>query len=240
MRKKCGGTRQGSRPVLLFIPILHYFSFGYIFKTMIKLKVILGSTREGRFGDKPAKWIADKAKEREGVEVELLDLRDYPMPFFKESVSPSYATEPYSDPVVQKWTAKIAEADAYVIATPEYNHSTSAVLKNAMDYVYRGWNRKPAAFIAWGSTGGARAVEQLRQVAAELQMAPVRDAVHIQWPVLVAITEAKGDPASFAPVDMAAKNMLDQLLWWANALQTAREQANASVNIPVLNKEVKV
>src|SRR5665213_949628 len=106
----------------------------------LKIKVILGSTRQGRFGDKPAHWIFDEAKKKEGVEVEYLDLRDYALPFFDEPAPPSSIKEPYINPVVQKWTAKIADGDAIIVVTPEYNHGYPAVLKNALDYVYKEWN----------------------------------------------------------------------------------------------------
>src|SRR6266481_6795301 len=105
----------------------------------LHIKVIIGSIREGRFSEKTANWIFGEAKNLEGVTAELLDLRDYPMPFFNEAVTPSYMKEPYANPVVQKWTAKIAEGDAFIIVTPEYNHGYPAVLKNALDYVYREW-----------------------------------------------------------------------------------------------------
>src|SRR5579884_661034 len=146
---------------------------------MLKIKVIIGSTREGRFADKPACWIFNELKKREGVEVELLDLRDFDLPFFNESKTPSSITEPYQNEVVKRWTAKIAEADGFVMVTPEYNHSFSAVLKNAIDWVYKEWNKKAVAFVSYGSVMGGRSIEQLRLVAVEVQMAPVRAAVHI-------------------------------------------------------------
>ncbi|HVN26422.1 MAG TPA: NAD(P)H-dependent oxidoreductase [Candidatus Paceibacterota bacterium] len=192
----------------------------------IRIKVISGTTREGRFGDKPARWIADEAAKLPGVEVELLDLRDYKLPFFNEPVSPSMIKEPYANPVVQAWTRKIADGDAFIIVTAEYSHGYPAVLKNALDYVSREWNRKPVAFVSYGGVGGARSVEQLRTVVIELQMAPIRNAVHIQWPVYAAIAEAdKVTPELFAPVEGMKNGMLEQLMWWANALKTARMAA---------------
>ena len=103
------------------------------------IKVIAGSTREGRFSDKAAAWIADELKKQSNVSVEILDLRDYDMPFFNEVVSPSFKQEPYKNEAVARFTNKITEGDAYVIVTPEYNHSTSGVLKNALDWVYQEW-----------------------------------------------------------------------------------------------------
>ena len=147
--------------------------------TPLNIKVIAGSTREGRFSDKAAAWIAEEIKKQEEVVVEVLDLRDYNMPFFNEPMSPSFKQEPYTNEAVTRFTKKIEEGDAFVIVTPEYNHGTSGVLKNALDWVYPEWNNKPIAFVSYGSVGGARAVEQLRLNAIELQMAPIRAAVHI-------------------------------------------------------------
>ncbi len=189
----------------------------------ISVKVIVGSTRVGRFSDKPATWIAEELKQHEGLSVEILDLQDYEMPFFNEPVSPSYKTEPYKHEVVVRFTAKIAEADAYVIVTPEYNHGTSGVLKNAMDWVYQEWNNKPVAFVSYGSVGGARAVEHLRLTAVELQMAPIREAVHFlgneYFPVLFGHAPASD---MFAKATDQAGKMITQLSWWARALKNAR------------------
>jgi len=159
----------------------------------------------------------------------LLDLRDYPMPFFDEPVSPSQIKEPYAHPVVQKWTAKIAEADGFIIVTPEYNHGYPAVLKNAFDYVGKEWNKKAIGFVSWGSVGGARAIEQLRGVAIELQLAPIRTSVHIPAPVyMAAINEkAPANPELFKPVEPNANAFLDQLIWWTKALKTARDSEKA-------------
>ncbi|MDR3581950.1 MAG: NAD(P)H-dependent oxidoreductase [Candidatus Pacebacteria bacterium] len=185
----------------------------------LKIKVILGSTRQQRFGEQPAKWIFEKAKAK-GLDVELLDLRDYPLPFFDEPVSPSMIKEPYAEPNVAKWTAKIAEADAFVMIAAEYNHGYTAVLKNAIDYVGKEWHKKPVAFVGYGSVGGGRAVEQLREVAIETQMAPVRNAVHLTnfWGLL----DEKG-AMNFSSFEGAGDGMLDQLVWWAKALKTARD-----------------
>lgn len=185
----------------------------------LKIKVILGSTRQQRFGEQPAKWITEKAKTK-GFDVELLDLRDYPMPFFDEAVSPSMKKGPYANPVVEQWTAKIAEADGFVIIAAEYNHGYTAVLKNAIDYVGKEWNKKPVAFVGYGSAGGARAVEQLREVAAEVQMTSVRNAVHMMnfWSHL----DEKG-VMNFSPFEAAGDAMLDQLMWWTKALKAARD-----------------
>jgi NAD(P)H-dependent FMN reductase len=187
----------------------------------LKIQIIMGSTRQGRFGEQPAKWIYELARKRENLDVELLDLRDYPMPFFDEAVSPAMANPmQYTNEVAEKWVNKIAEADGYIFVTPEYNHGYSAVLKNAIDYAYREWNKKPVGFVAYGSVGGARAVEQLRQVVAELQMASMRTSVHIVAPWNLLNENGKLKTEQF---DSSANTMLDQLIWWGRALKEARK-----------------
>ncbi len=189
----------------------------------LKVKVIVGSTREGRFSDKAAAWIGAEVMKQEGVEVEVLDLRDYDMPFFNEAVSPSYIQTPYAHEAVARFTQKIAEGDAYIMVTPEYNHSTSGVLKNALDWVYQEWNNKPVAFVSYGSVGGARAVEHLRLIAIELQMAPIRTAIHIpgEHYFPVAFGKAEAGPL-FASLAEPAQGLVTQLLLWARALRTVR------------------
>ena len=146
----------------------------------MKISVIVGSTRQGRFSEKPAQWILQQLQKREGIEARLLDLRDFPMPFFDQPMPPAMpGRPPYEHEVVKKWTAQIAASDGFVFVTPEYNYGTSAVLKNAIDWVYPEWNRKAAAFVSYGSAMGARAVQQLRETAIEIQMAPIRSSVHI-------------------------------------------------------------
>ena len=189
----------------------------------LRIKVIAGSTRAGRFSDQAAVWIAEEIKKQDGVVVEVLDLLDYPMPFFNEPVSPSYKQEPYKNEAVARFTLKIQEGDAFVLVTPEYNHGTSGVLKNALDWVYPEWNNKAVAFVSYGSVGGARAVEQLRLNAIELQMAPIRTSVHIPgeqyFPVIMGGANAQ---ELFASLAQKAEAMITQLLWWAGALKNAR------------------
>jgi NAD(P)H-dependent FMN reductase len=122
---------------------------------MTVISVIVGSTRQGRFSEKPAQWILGHLKKRDDVEARLLDLRDFPMPFFDQPVPPAMPGRlPYENEVVQKWTAEIAQADGFVFVTPEYNFGPSAVLKNAIDWVYPEWNRKAAAFVSYGGAAG--------------------------------------------------------------------------------------
>ncbi|MFA5932411.1 MAG: NAD(P)H-dependent oxidoreductase [Candidatus Paceibacterota bacterium] len=193
-------------------------------KTLIKIKVIIGSTREGRFSDKAAAWITEEIKKQNGIIVEMLDLRDYDMPFFNEAVSPSFKKEPYENEAVARFTKKIDEGDAFIMVTPEYNHSTSGVLKNAIDWIGPEWNNKPIAFVSYGSVGGARAVEQLRLIAIELQMAPIREAIHINGEQYFPVIMGGGDHLKLlASYEDKAQNMISRLFWWAKALKTARE-----------------
>src|SRR3990167_1200076 len=192
--------------------------------TPLNIKVIAGSTREGRFSDKAAAWIAEEIKKPKGVAVEVLDLRNYDMPVCNEPMSPSFKQEPYKNEAVARFTKKIEEGDAFVMVTPEYNHGTSGVLKNALDWVYPEWNNKPVAFVSYGGVGGARAVEQLRTNAIELQMAPLRNAVHNPgeqyFQVLFGKINAKD---LFALQSEQVKAMITQLLWWTRALKNARK-----------------
>jgi len=143
----------------------------------LKIGIVISKIREGRFGDKPVRWILEVASERTDLEVEIVDLRDYPLPLFEEAAGPAFAPPHFS--VAQRWGEKMAEFDGYLFVTAEYNHSIPGVLKNALDNAYPEFNKKPAAFVCYGGVGGARAIEQLRLICIELQMAPTRTAVHI-------------------------------------------------------------
>ncbi len=191
----------------------------------LNIKVILGSTREGRFSDKPGNWILGELQKRGDVSAELIDLRDYQMPFFDELVSPGYKKEEYTNEAVERWRNKIKEADGFVVIAPEYNHGYPAVLKNAFDYVYPEWNKKAVGFVSYGSAMGARSVEQLREVAVELQLAPIRNAIHMPYDVLVASGKGTPEAEIFAPYAERATGLIDQLLWWTKALKTARVAA---------------
>jgi NAD(P)H-dependent FMN reductase len=188
----------------------------------VKIAVIIGTTRAVRFASKPAEWIADIASQRDDMIVEVLDLREYPMPFFDEVASNAWA--PSHNEVAQRWQKKVAEFDGYIFVSAEYNRGVPAVLKNALDYAYPEWNKKPAAFVGYGSVGAARAIEQLRLIAVELQMAPIRTGVHIQGADFMAVWKGGKDIAELSYLRPNAADMLDQLVWWTNALKTAREQ----------------
>lgn len=188
-----------------------------------ELKIIIGSTRPNRFSDKAASWFAEIAKRDENFNIEVLDLRDYPMPFFEEPTSPSHMKlGDYKNEVVKKWWRKIEEGDAFVIVSPEYNHGYSAVLKNALDYVFAPWNNKPVAFVGYGSVGGGRAIEQLREVAVELQMAPIRNAVHILAPWFLLEADGSLKKGALDSYNGAAEGVLKQLSWWAETLRVGR------------------
>ncbi len=190
---------------------------------MLKVKVIVGSTRPQRFSEKIVPWVNEALGKRSDLEVEVLDLREYQLPYFDMPMSPAYVQNgEYPSELVRAWAAKIGEADAYVIIAPEYNHGYSAVLKNALDVVYGEWNRKIVGFVSYGSVGGGRAVEQLRQVAVELQMASTRTAVHIQAPWLLSGEDGQLKPGVLDSYTHALEDMLDQLEWWGNALKAAR------------------
>jgi len=185
-----------------------------------KIAIILSTTRATRFADRPAKWIHDLAAARGDMDVEAIDLRDYPMPFFDEPASNAYV--PSSDAVAQRWQKKVAEFDGYIFVTAEYSHGIAAVLKNALDYAYPEWNRKAAACLGYGSVGGARAVEQLRTNLVELQVAPTRTGVHIQGGDFFDALLKGRDLEDLPYIRDNAVAMLDELLWWTKALMVAR------------------
>jgi NAD(P)H-dependent FMN reductase len=190
---------------------------------MTTISVIVGSTREGRFSEKPAQWIFQYLRKRDAIDARLLDLRDFPMPFFDQPLTPSMpGRAPYENEVVKRWTAAIAASDGFVFVTPEYNYGPAAVLKNALDWVYPEWNRKAAAFVSYGSVSGARSVQQLREVLIELQMAPIRPSVHIPVATLWAHFQGGDVGKGLAELEAPAKAMIDDLLWWTSALKKAR------------------
>jgi NAD(P)H-dependent FMN reductase len=190
--------------------------------TIPKIAIIISTTRTTRFGDKPAKWIGDIAAQRTDMVSEIIDLRDFPMPFFDEVASNAWV--PTTNEVAQRWQKKVAAFDGYIFVTAEYNRGVPAVLKNALDYAYPEWNRKAAAYVGYGSVGGARAVEQLRLISVELQMAPTRTGVHIQGADFMAAWKQGKDLKDIPHLQQNASDMLDQLVWWTNALKAARER----------------
>ena len=187
---------------------------------MTKIGIILGSTRPNRNGEQVAKWVYETAARRSDAEFELVDLRDYPLPHLDEPLPPSMGQ--YQNDHTKEWADKIASFDGFVIVTPEYNHSTSGVLKNAIDYLYAEWNNKAVGFVSYGAVGGARAAEQLRLISGELQMADVRQQV-----ALSLLTDFE-NYSVFKPsaYHVAALNtLLDQVVAWSSALAPLRDPA---------------
>jgi NAD(P)H-dependent FMN reductase len=192
---------------------------------MRHIEVVLGSTRDGRFGEKVAAWVVDRVSRRDDASFELIDLRDYPLPFFDQA-PPARTGRDYPNDHSAGLGRRLDRADGFLILTPEYNHGYPAVLKNAMDHTFPEWNRKPVAFAGWGNVGGARAIEQLRLVAVEFEMAPMRHAVHVLPDVMRASREAGADPLEvFAPHDDRLTLVLDDLMWWTETLAAARVPA---------------
>jgi NAD(P)H-dependent FMN reductase len=195
---------------------------------MERIQVIIGSTRPNRFGDRPARWVADQLGARDDLDVELVDLRDYPLPFFAHPQPPARTLREYPDEATARWGAKVDEADGFVFVTSEYNHGYPASLKNALDHLFPEWHRKPVAFVGYGNVGGGRAIEQLRAVVVELEMAPLRHAVHVLPDVMVPAMRAEAYDASLFDALLPRLQLLgDDLAWWAKALATAREGVTA-------------
>ena len=188
-----------------------------------KIGVIISTTRDVRFADKPAKWLMDNVQKRDDMDFELLDLRDFDLPFFDEKASNLWM--PSEDPKAVAWQKKLAEFDGYIILTAEYNHSIPGVLKNALDQAYKEWNHKPVAAMGYGGVGAARAIEHLRGIAVELKMVPVRDAVHLGGGEFMKVSPlgANGEMSEVDEVlQPSLTAMLDELAWWAEATKTAR------------------
>jgi NAD(P)H-dependent FMN reductase len=184
----------------------------------LKIAIILGSTRPGRNGKAVADWVADKAAARTSAQYDLVDLADHALPHIDEPLPPSMGQ--YAGEHTKAWAAKIAAYDGFIFVTPEYNHSTSGVLKNAIDYLYGEWNNKAAAFVSYGALGGARAIEHLRAIMSELQVAHVRQQLSFSM-----FTDFENF-ATFAPGPQhseAAATLFDQLEAWAGAMKTVRE-----------------
>lgn len=184
---------------------------------MIRIGIIIGSTRPGRVGESVAKWVHELAVKRGDAEYELVDLKDFDLPLLDEPMLPSLGQ--YTKEHTKRWAAKIATLDAFIFVTPEYNHATSGALKNAIDFVYKEWNNKAAGFVGYGSTGGVRAVENLRLIMGEIQVADVRNQV-----ALSLFTDFENFKV-FKPAALHEKSlagMLEQLVPWAKALKTLR------------------
>jgi NAD(P)H-dependent FMN reductase len=184
---------------------------------MLKLAIIIGSTRPGRNGEAVGKWMHEIGKKRNDVDFELVDVKNFNLPLLDEPIPPSMGQ--YSKEHTKAWSVKIDSFDAYVFVTAEYNHGIPGALKNAIDFLYKEWNNKVAGFVSYGGAGGVRAVEQLRLVMAELKVATVRSQV-----ILSLFTDfenfTKFNPASFQ--ENSANAMLDEVIAWGRALKTLR------------------
>jgi NAD(P)H-dependent FMN reductase len=185
------------------------------------IQIIVASTRDGRRGERVAAWFDGVARAREDMRIELLDLLAWDLPWYRDAVVPPRGQ--YREEATLRWAAKVAEADGYVLVTPEYNHGYPAALKNALDHLYAEWNHKPVTFVTYGgSAGGVRAAEQLVQVTVELKMAPLRPQVHIPMAARIFGRDASGE---VEPRHVDAANVaLRELAWWARALRAARAE----------------
>ncbi|MFG1709498.1 NADPH-dependent FMN reductase [Nonomuraea sp. M3C6] len=183
----------------------------------LKIGILLGSTRPGRNGEPVAKWVYELAAQRTGAEFELVDIAEFNLPHLDEAMPPSMGQ--YALPHTKAWAQKIASFDGFIFVTPEYNHSTSGALKNAIDFLYGEWNNKAAGFVSYGSVGGTRAVEHLRLIMSELQVATVRAQV-----ALSLFTDFENFSA-FRPGEhqrQALDAVLDQVISWSGALRSVR------------------
>lgn len=191
-----------------------------------KIAVIIGSTRPTRFADRPAQWILKQAQARGDMDVELVDLREYALPFFDEMASNMWM--PSKNPEAIRWQQTVAKYDGYIFVVAEYNRSITGVLKNALDQAYKEWNRKPFTAIGYGGAGAARAIEHLRSIAVELQMVSTHAAVHISGGDFMALHPMFGNkPIEEVEPNLlpSAKTALDELVWWAQATTAAKAVA---------------
>ena len=188
-----------------------------------KIGVILGSVRPTRFGDKAATWILDHARQRTDIDVELVDLKDYPLPLFDAPASDMWMPTP--NPIAAKWQAKLNEFDGFIVVTAEYNRSIPGALKNAIDWAYMPFMKKAVAYVAYGSVGGARAVEHLRTVMVELQAVSVRQGIHIGGSEFASVFMGQKPwdevKKTFDPM---VPDLLNNLVWWTSATRNAREE----------------
>jgi NAD(P)H-dependent FMN reductase len=188
---------------------------------MLKIAIIVGSTRPGRKADTVARWVYDIAARRGDASFEIVDIAGFDLPLLDEALPPSMSQ--YAQPHTKAWAEKIAGFDAFVFVTPEYNHSTSGALKNAIDYLFREWNDKAAGFVGYGSTGGTRAVEHLRGIMGEIKIADVRAQVALSlFTDFENFTTFKPQPSQEAAVEA----MLNDLIPWSRALQAMRLEAS--------------
>jgi NAD(P)H-dependent FMN reductase len=195
---------------------------------MLKVGLIVGSTRPNRFADIPIRWLLQGAQERRDFEIEVLDLRDVGLPLFAEPRIPAMAQGVFLEPKAEAWRHRIGACDAFIATVAEYNHGPTAVLKNAFDSAYLEWQRKPIAFVGYGGVGGARAIEQLRGVAVGLQMAPMRFDVNIAQETFFAALARAKSLDDFDDLKRSRTVLFDHLVWWGEALSLARAERIAA------------
>jgi NAD(P)H-dependent FMN reductase len=188
--------------------------------TKPKIGIILSTTRETRFADRPAKWVQEIAAARGDADYEIVDLRDFPLPFFDAVGSPRFV--PLTDEAQLRFARKIGEFDGYIFVTAEYNHTVPGVLSNALTYIFNETERKPAAFVGYGAVGGSRAVEHLRMLVVELSMVPTRFAVHINMEPLLGMLRGGKDFADYDYLAPTVTVMLDELNWYTRTLKAGR------------------
>lgn len=189
--------------------------------TKPKIGIILSTTRETRFADRPAQWVLEIAKARSDADYEIVDLRDHPLPFFDAVGSPRFV--PLTNEAQLAFARKIGEFDGYIFVTAEYNHTVPGVLSNALTYIFNEMERKPAAFVGYGAVGGSRAVEHLRALVVELSTVPTRFAVHINMEPLLGMLRGGKDFADYDYLAPTVTTMLDELAWYTRTLKAGRE-----------------
>jgi NAD(P)H-dependent FMN reductase len=190
---------------------------------VLKIALIVGSTRPNRFADVPTRWIVEAAGARDDLVLEVLDLRDWALPFYSEPRTAQATGGVFSEPAAERWRLKLGEFDGFIATAAEYNHGPTAVLKNAFDSASLEWVQKPISFVGYGGVGGARAIEQLRMVAIELRMAPLKHAVHIGMEPFVGVLLQGKRLDDYEHLIKARTAMFDDLVWWGRALRSARE-----------------
>ncbi len=192
---------------------------------MLRIAIVIGSTRPGRNAEGVADWVYEIARQRDDAEFEVVDIRDFDLPLLDEPLPPSLGQ--YSKPHTLAWAAKIDSFDGFVFVTPEYNHGPSGALKNAIDYLYAEWKNKAAGFVGYGAVGAARAVEQLRLILAELHVATVRQQIALSlYTDFENYTRLKPEQRHVA----ALNTMLDEIVAWGGALKTLRQPSEAGLH----------
>jgi NAD(P)H-dependent FMN reductase len=191
----------------------------------MKINVILGSTRPGRIGERVAKWVVSVAKDQADFEVKLVDLADFNLEHLNEAISPRFNPNRKPEGDVARWLDTMAQADGYVIVTPEYNHSIPGVLKDALDYLDYQMVKKPVAIVSYGSVGGARAAEHLKDIVIESKAAVVPEAIALMSPTdnLSEDGTFVGDASNPYGPDKQIVNVLTELSWWTKTLKNGRQ-----------------